>query len=326
MNTKSRERKGGEQTEPHNTLSSTPMRFFKSFSLLHRRSRSDSALASPAQATGSAVLIIGPSSHDFPSSPTDVIEPKTVSFNQRVFEAELENQHLTRVNSSLVLRLTLAETQLQLTMSELYAEMHKSVQLHRQVQRDKNTISELQTTCQQYRHSLNSEVTSTLAGLLSSRVSSPRQSSSGDEQHYPTALKLVLKTRQELRNTKKIAMFWKRKAKTVPAHADLITPSPSDISEVENVLSRERMEAVNALQRRRQMRSPSGTQINLPPTKSAPGLVPPVPNTSVDGFEYSQSFSETCSPGEQAVSAYQNRLRRRAGSVDLRQSASIASV
>jgi len=308
------------------------MRFFKSFSLLHRRSRSDSAL--PIQATGSAVLIIGPSCEDLYSSPIDI---KTISFNQRVFEAELENQHLTQVNSSLALRLTLAETQLQLTMSELYAEMHKSVQLHRQAQRDKDTISELQTTCQQYRYSLNSEAASTLAGLLSSRASSPRQSSSlGDEQHYSTALKLVLKTRQELRNTKKIAMFWKRKAKIILEHADLVTPSPSDISEVQNVLSQERMEAVTALQRRRQMRSPSGTQITLPPTKSTPGLVPPVPNTTVDGllygFEYTQSyrsFPETCIPAieerEQVISVHQNKLRRRAGSVDLRQSASIAS-
>jgi len=314
-----------------------PMRFFKSFSLLLRRSRSDSVLPSPIQATSSAVFIIGPSCEDFPSSPIDVNEPKTISFNQRVFEAELENQHLTRVNSSLAIRLTLAETQLQLTMSELYAEMHRSVQLHRQAQRDKDTISELQTTCQQYRHSLNSDVTSNLAGLLSSRVSSPRQSSSlGDEQHYSTALKLVLKTRQELRNTKKIAMFWKRKAKTILEHADLITPSPSDISEVQNILSQERMEAVNALQRRRQRRSTSGTQITLPPTKSTPGLVSPVPNTTVDGllyeFEYTQSYRsspKTCSLAieerEQVIGAHQNKLRRRAGSVDLRQSASIAS-
>jgi len=131
-------------------------------------------------------------------------------------------------------------------------------------------------------------------------------------------------------------MFWKRKAKTILEHADLITPSPSDISEVQNILSQERMEAVNALQRRRQRRSTSGTQITLPPTKSTPGLVSPVPNITVDGllyeFEYTQSYRsspKTCSLAieerEQVIGAHQNKLRRRAGSVDLRQSASIAS-
>lgn len=327
----------------------TPMHFFKSFSLLHRRSKSDTALTSRAQATSNAILVIGPSC-DIPSSLIDITvnEPKTqpfASFNQRVFEAELENQHLTHLNSSLALRLTLAETQLQLTISELYAEMHKSVQLHRQTLKDKDTISELQKTCQQYRHSLS--VFPDLAGLHFSRTSlasSPQQSSSpavwtSDEQHYSTALKLVLKTRQELRINKKIAMFWKRKAKTILKYADLITPSPSDISEVQDVLSKERREAVNALQRRRQMMPSSGTQITLPPTRfpeSTPKLVPPVPSTTVDGqlygFEYTQSYRSFQEPWnsvtedqERVISAHQNKLRRRAGSVDLRQSASFAS-
>ncbi|KAJ3565093.1 hypothetical protein NP233_g7863 [Leucocoprinus birnbaumii] len=263
------------------------MRFFKSFSLLHRRSKSEPALSSRPSFTNSAIIIIGPSREDLPP---DVILDITANnnrpftpVNQRVFEVELENQQLSRANASLALRLTLAESQLQLTMSELYAEMHKSVHLCRQAQKDKDTISELQSTCQYLRRSLHypspdldppidskSVDSSTVFGSPSTGSPAIRQS---DGQPYSTALQLVLKTRQELRNCKKIAMFWKRKAKTVVELADLVTPSPSEISEVQDSLTKERLEAVAALQKRRQLMSASGTQTTLTPSsvlKSAP--------------------------------------------------------
>ncbi|KAF5358559.1 hypothetical protein D9756_001775 [Leucocoprinus leucothites] len=355
-----------DHTTPLYILSSTtPMRFFKSLSLLHRRSKSDPALTSRPSATNSAILLIGPSHEGFPIDIIDITadhgprnRPLTCP-NQRVFEVELEIQQLSHTNASLALRLTLAENQLRLTMSELYAEMHKSIHLLRQAKKDKDTIDELQKTCQQLRRTLSSfpDAASTFNLPTDPRsidshmeTDSPHTGSSilrqSDENHYSTALQLVLKTRQELRNCKKTALFWKRKAKTIPEHANLVTPSPSEISEVQDVLTRERMEAVNALQRRRQLMSASGTQATLASVnflKLAPKLVPPVPRTGTDERQ-TQSYQSSDSlygkqdlvvevdghDGWERVSSVagennQSKLRKKVSSIDLRMSASFAS-
>jgi hypothetical protein len=201
-----------------------------------------------------------------------------------MFELSFENQLLSQENSSLVVRLASMEMQLRLTKSELYAQMHKNVHLHRQAKKYDDTILDLRKASDMFQSFLQSfpDVALVFKNYDSSRLcvdsatentsmrllsSSPSIGNANgresDDIQYTTALQIILKTRQELRSYRKIAMFWKRKAKLSPEHADLVTPSPSEISEVQNALSKERKEAVAALQRRRQLMMASGTQ--LPP-------------------------------------------------------------
>ncbi|KAL0067175.1 hypothetical protein AAF712_005745 [Marasmius tenuissimus] len=66
--------------------------------------------------------------------------------------------------------------------------------------------------------------------------------------NYISAINIALDTRKELRSVRKVARFWKRTA-NVP---DTVTPSASNLSDMQEPLSSERRRAVESLQRRRQ--------------------------------------------------------------------------
>jgi len=69
---------------------------------------------------------------------------------------------------------------------------------------------------------------------------------------YSSALRMTLSTRRQLRNQKKIAKFWKRRAlDTGKCQEDIITPSTSAISSVYEPLPPERRAAVEALMQQR---------------------------------------------------------------------------
>ncbi|KAJ3749484.1 hypothetical protein DFH05DRAFT_1476938 [Lentinula detonsa] len=67
------------------------------------------------------------------------------------------------------------------------------------------------------------------------------------QDHYTSALSITLKTRSDLRRTKNLARYWKSFAKENEIHEDVITPSVSTLSEVQEVLTAERQKAVDAL-------------------------------------------------------------------------------
>ncbi|KAF9073667.1 hypothetical protein BDP27DRAFT_1141246, partial [Rhodocollybia butyracea] len=65
--------------------------------------------------------------------------------------------------------------------------------------------------------------------------------------HYSSALSITLKTRSDLRCAKNLAQFWKFTAQDDGVHGDIITPSASNLSEVQEVLSLQRQKAVDDL-------------------------------------------------------------------------------
>ncbi|KAK1227196.1 hypothetical protein PQX77_009830 [Marasmius sp. AFHP31] len=65
--------------------------------------------------------------------------------------------------------------------------------------------------------------------------------------NYISAINIALDTRKELQSVRKVARFWKRTA-NVP---DNVTPSASNLSDIQEPLSSERRRAVENLQRRR---------------------------------------------------------------------------
>jgi hypothetical protein len=53
--------------------------------------------------------------------------------------------------------------------------------------------------------------------------------------HYLSALDLTISARKELREKAKVSQFWKMVAKTDPAHADIVTPSPSALDQIQTL-------------------------------------------------------------------------------------------
>ncbi|KAF4569787.1 hypothetical protein EYR40_008767 [Pleurotus pulmonarius] len=82
--------------------------------------------------------------------------------------------------------------------------------------------------------------------LILDAVNGPRT-----QDEYLSAINLTLTTRKALRESKKITKFWKGVAMEDSAHADVITPSPSNISSIHETLSTERQAAVDLLIKRR---------------------------------------------------------------------------
>jgi hypothetical protein len=66
-------------------------------------------------------------------------------------------------------------------------------------------------------------------------------------EQYVAAINLTLQLRKELKASRKVAKFWKSTAKGDTRHADLVTPSASDLSDVCEPLPRERQRAVDDL-------------------------------------------------------------------------------
>ena len=64
---------------------------------------------------------------------------------------------------------------------------------------------------------------------------------------YRAAISNILRTRQEVVSAKKTAKFWKQTARALGAGLDIITPSPSNVSDIQIALSPERSQAANEL-------------------------------------------------------------------------------
>ncbi|KAF8828685.1 hypothetical protein HHX47_DHR3000223 [Lentinula edodes] len=67
------------------------------------------------------------------------------------------------------------------------------------------------------------------------------------QDHYASALSITLRTRSDVRRIKNLARYWKSSAQEDEKHKDVITPSGSTLSEVQEVFTTERQKAVDAL-------------------------------------------------------------------------------
>ncbi|KAJ3847956.1 hypothetical protein EV368DRAFT_5039, partial [Lentinula lateritia] len=67
------------------------------------------------------------------------------------------------------------------------------------------------------------------------------------QDHYASALSITLRTRADVRRIKNLARYWKSSAQEDEQHKDVITPSGSTLSEVQEVFTTERQKAVDAL-------------------------------------------------------------------------------
>ncbi|TFK70573.1 hypothetical protein BDN72DRAFT_766288, partial [Pluteus cervinus] len=67
------------------------------------------------------------------------------------------------------------------------------------------------------------------------------------DDNYISAINLTLKTRRELKEARKITRFWKTLALADPSHDGVLTPSPSELSDVVEELSTERRMAIKEL-------------------------------------------------------------------------------
>ncbi|TFK70570.1 hypothetical protein BDN72DRAFT_766313, partial [Pluteus cervinus] len=66
-------------------------------------------------------------------------------------------------------------------------------------------------------------------------------------ENYVSAINLTLKCRRELKHTKKVLNFWKKKAMSYPTNHSLVTPSASALSEVVEEFGPERRNAMRNL-------------------------------------------------------------------------------
>ncbi|KAG5341977.1 hypothetical protein E4T56_gene11010 [Termitomyces sp. T112] len=251
------------------------MRFFKSFKLLHRRTKSEPSIT---LVSGKSNLRDAASSSDnLPSSLQPIATVAAVILpvphpNVRILDLEMENSRLQKISSATCNELATVKAQLTATQAELFAELHRSTC---QRQSDQDEFRKLHEKVVQYEEFIVSvSANDTLPGIanfshiidqaLASIVereahldaSSPVGlvfSSFGhrSREQYLSALQLTLKSRLQLRQYKKIAKFWKKTALQDSRNVSLVTPSVSTISSIIETLPLDRQKAVDDLINRR---------------------------------------------------------------------------
>lgn len=242
------------------------MRFFKSFTLLHRRTKSDPtpvvlAHSSPLRTTNSSSVLYHPL-----SSTTYPPPCQSYAANVRIFDLQVENtylRHTLSVSSDELLRV---KSQLITARDELFIELHRSM---RQANENQIEIQRLRRTLMKYekssllmppfhspfgdsprviQESYDSDSVDAAAVLGASLASvTPSVIGPRTQDEYISALKLTLTARKQLRECKKVAKFWKTTAQEYGKHQDVVTPSSSNISSIYEALSTDRQNAVESL-------------------------------------------------------------------------------
>ncbi|THU94192.1 hypothetical protein K435DRAFT_668832, partial [Dendrothele bispora CBS 962.96] len=73
-------------------------------------------------------------------------------------------------------------------------------------------------------------------------ITGPRSS-----EQYESALRTLLSSRSQVRADKQAYLFWKKTARLDASHADTVTPSGSQISDIDDAIPEERQTAANEL-------------------------------------------------------------------------------
>jgi hypothetical protein len=273
------------------------MRFFKSFNLLHRRSKSDNAVAKGIQVPKTHVKTRSLSlSRPFfeQSRVTDVFDPLvpvadpkasipipsiSPSLADRVHELEQDKAQLNCTIGALVIRVAELRDELMNARLDLHASLAREAYLCRQEKEDEDEIMRLEEKVARYARFIDLMVDIGLhEAVLPRACGGLRAGEDADEalidsikeaaakpespwsriipavtgprspEEYISSINATLKVRRELKDCRKVAKFWKRTAKaTSAANANIITPSVSAISSVQEVLSEERQTAVATL-------------------------------------------------------------------------------
>ena len=292
------------------------MRFFKAFNLLHRRTKSDIFVS------GSNTANLEPPSRRY-SVPVSLFHSVTfqtfanfrhlndcgsgggASVALPFFGLENElNARLIEANNCWAKEYANLQSQLQECREELHAERRKVQSLQHKLEEDNRIIFDLRISSRRLEgllgmsnHAATDSPQNTIFGgtgmLLNASIPNFSDGSHAintmrtmDE--YSSALQMTLTTRKELRDQKKISLFWKRKALNSNQLQSAITPSVSTISSVHDPLPLDRQIALDALITRRGLDSTLEGQIGWKDTSGPPRiLIPKLPTY--------QSVDEVCS-------------------------------
>lgn len=292
------------------------MRFFKAFNLLHRRTKSDIFVSA------STTTDLEPPSRRY-SLPVSLFHSVTFQtfanfkhLNDRgsgggasvaipFFGLENElNARLIEANNCWAKEYANLQCQLQECREELHAERRKVQNLQQKLEEDNRIILDLRTSSRRFEELLcisNNAATNspqnTISGgagvlLNATMPNSPNGSLAVNIRtmdEYSSALQMILATRKQLRDRKKISLFWKRKALDNNELQSAITPSVSTISSVHDPLPLDRQVALDALISRRGLDASSGGQMGRKEFPSGSRiLIPKLPTY--------QSADEVCSP------------------------------
>ena len=294
------------------------MRFFKAFNLLHRRTKSDIFIS------GSATTDLEPPSRRY-SLPVSLFHSVTFQtfanfkhLNDRgsgggasvalpFFGLENElNARLIEANNCWAKEYANLQCELQDCRDELHTERRKVQNFQHKLEEDNRIILDLRMLSKRLEGLLG------MSNLNYTAPDSPQNTISGGAgvllnatmpnfpngslavnirtmDEYSSALQMTLATRKELRDQKKISLFWKRKAIDSNEPQSVITPSVSTISSVHDPLPLDRRIALDTLISRRGLDSMLGAQIGWKDTSSGLRiLIPKLPTY--------QSADEVCNP------------------------------
>lgn len=242
------------------SLSIHNMRFFKSFTLLHRRTKSDPLLSNALPVQPEAYKRASLSSHPQSDGPSNSIsglpcpphrsESHIATVNLRIFDLQVENTRLQHVACIASAELAQVKAQLHATRSELIVELHRSARNTKaytcEIERLQSALADenrLFTIPENLARRPNSQ--DTRRNFVS--TSGSATSLSSIEASYLSSLRMTLDTRKDLRESKKVAKFWKRVAQQENPASEVVTPSSSNLSSIYEPLSAERQSAVDLL-------------------------------------------------------------------------------
>ncbi|KAJ7470432.1 hypothetical protein FB451DRAFT_1559723 [Mycena latifolia] len=258
---------------------------FPSFPLLHRRSKSDSSIPKPTpardhilprpQSLDAAQTAIFTAA--VPTCPQTFLFPTPSDASNAIFELETANSRLRSEVSVWAADCADLRAQLDATRADLFTQLHRTSSLQRQAQADKLEIDGLKAQLAKYERFLGLMINVGLhqrvlgdahaalragidpdlalvnaikdaAAIPGSAWSTIIPSVTGPRtpDEYRSSLNMTLKARKELRDTKKIAKFWKRIA-VEEGRVETVTPSVSTISSIHEPLPADRQKAVEEL-------------------------------------------------------------------------------
>ncbi|KAJ7734935.1 hypothetical protein DFH07DRAFT_928304 [Mycena maculata] len=293
---------------------------FPSFPLLHRRSKSDSSIPKPTPVRDNILKrpqsLDAPQTAIFatavPACPQTFLFPTPSDASNAIFELETAHSRLRNEAAVWASDCAALQSQLDAARADLFTQLHRSASLQRQTQADKLEIEKLQGQLAQYERFLGLMINvglhqrvlgdahaalragvdtdTALVGAIKEAAAIPGSAWSTiipsvigprTPDEYRSSLNMTLKARKELRDSKKVAKFWKRTAQE-DGRPGTVTPSVSSISSIHEPLSAERQKAVEQLitSRRRAsftyQEAPSDPATVSPSTSVSSGSTSPV--------------------------------------------------
>jgi len=229
------------------------MRFLKSLTLRHRRTKSETFLAQGETYSFSRDPCISPDDPGSESSLTTTVagaSPTKIALNLRLLDLDIQNRRLRDANTGWALEYAKLEAILKATREELLtfrrnyaaADNKNPEQLQATFDNVVAIMTQLGlTTLIEEPFQAGQELEMQIIDAIQEAAIIPGNSWTkvipsllvyNSPRQYASALRMTLDTRKELRNSKKVAKFWKHLAKMDGQHLEAVTPSASNISSV----------------------------------------------------------------------------------------------